>query len=369
MAGLQAKELVMKGLARGILFSQDSVEFLESRPESDADRVLSESWPGLVVTRRDLAAFFRPKVELGIVRSIQTKPQPSHETQMRFYASKYEAMKRIISERLADRTFYSLDRVPQRAQDVCFIGIVRSIRQGGKCTIELEDPTATKNVIFDSAPDCTTDEVVCIQASVANGIIFGKRILLPDVPLRPPKKGQGKACFVSDLHLNEAPRSDFQKFIAWLEQQDGIDWLFVSGDIGDSKLFESLVWDRPVIVSPGHADSAEAYPQTPLKFTRKNIISVSNPAIINAGGVNVLLCHDFRLEMLKKRHLGEAAEALEEDALALDIVPDIVACGHDHKPFVSNYKSITIVNSGSLLSEFRPVIVDMGTREVQQASL
>jgi len=34
-----------------------------------------------------------------------------------------------------------------------------------------------------------------------------------------------------------------------------------------------------------------------------------------------------------------------------------------------NYKSVTIVNSGSLLAEFKPVVVDFATREAEQVGL
>jgi DNA polymerase II small subunit/DNA polymerase delta subunit B len=365
----QAKSIITKGLAKGVLFTPEALEFLKLKPEKEIEKILSQSWQSRIVTRRELALLERPAIEARVVKSLAAKPQQSAELQMRFFASKYEKMRKIAAERMADKAFYSLDRLPQRAQEICVIGIVKDIRKAEKVTVELEDPTGSKPVIFDKQPDCDIDEVVAIQASAANNILFGKRILLPDIPLRAPAKGKGRACFISDLHLEEAPRSDLQKFFRWLEGQESINWLFVSGDIGDLAAFEELACDRPVFISPGHADTKDSYPQLPLQARRKDIACLSNPAMVNAGGVNVLLCHEFSLDMLKKRHLGKSQAVLEEDFLTLDVVPDVVACGHDHKPFVSNYKSTTIVNAGSLLADFKPVVVDFETRDVKQISL
>lgn len=364
-----SKSIVAKGLARGVLFTPDALEFLKLKPEAELEKILSQGWSSKVVTKKELVLLERPKIDAKVLRSLESKPQPTPELQMKFYASKYEKMKKIISDRMGDKTFYSLDRLPQRAQEIFLIGMVKNIKEGEKVSVEIEDSTGTKVVIFDKVPDCSADEVVAMQASVANGIVFGKKIAYPDIPLRSPTKGKGRACFISDLHLDEAPKADLQKFFIWLEMQDNIDWLFVSGGIGDIKTFEELCWDRPTFVSPGHTDSKEEYPQMPLKFSKKSIIALSNPAFVNAGGVNVLLCHDFKLEMLKKRSAGKSSVVLEEDFLVLDTIPDIVACGHDHKPFVSNYKATTIVNSGSLLTEFKPVLVDFETRDVKQVTL
>lgn len=91
--------------------------------------------------------------------------------------------------------------------------------------------------------------------------------------------------------------------------------------------------------------------------------------MVELNNIKILLVHDFNLSMLKKRYLGKSKDILEEDYLVLDEVPDIVHCGHTHEPFVRNYKSVTIVNSGSPLTEFRPVVVDFNTRAVEQVKI
>ena len=73
--------------------------------------------------------------------------------------------------------------------------------------------------------------------------------------------------------------------------------------------------------------------------------------------------------MLKKRYLGESKTILPEDYLVLDVVPDIVLHGHTKNPEVSNYKSVTIINAGSPLTDFRPIVIDLPTREVEQINI
>ena len=172
--------------------------------------------------------------------------------------------------------------------------------------------------------------------------------------------------------MDEAAVSDLEKFFNWFYQQD-IPYLFVAGDIGKDKeelekMAERYCYNKKVLVIPGNVDDQE-YPQLAIDFKNKDIISLSNPAMVEINGIKILIIHDFDLAMLKKRYLGKSNVILKEDFLVLDHVPDIVHCGHTHQPQVMNYKSVTIVNSGSLLAEFKPVVVDFSTREVEQVSL
>jgi predicted phosphodiesterase len=150
---------------------------------------------------------------------------------------------------------------------------------------------------------------------------------------------------------------------------ENVDWLFVAGDTGNITLFEDMTGSTPTFLIPGNCDVGEGYPRLPLEVHRSNIVSLSDPAAVRVGGLTVLLCHDFSVDMLRKRHLGPSDEVLDQDYLVLDFIPDIVGYGHDHKPLVSNYKSTTLVNAGSLLTQAVPVIVDFQSREWKQLKL
>jgi DNA polymerase II small subunit/DNA polymerase delta subunit B len=107
----------------------------------------------------------------------------------------------------------------------------------------------------------------------------------------------------------------------------------------------------------------------PIKFSYNRIIGLSNPSVVEINGINILLTHNFSVSMLKKRYLGKPKRITEEDYLTIDEVPDIVLFNHHQDAQVTNYKSITIVNPGSLLAGTNVTVIDLATREVQQLSL
>ena len=121
-----------------------------------------------------------------------------------------------------------------------------------------------------------------------------------------------------------------------------------------------------IFLIPGEVDS-KTYPSLPIELGKNdNLISLSNPSMIEINNVKILLIHKFDISMLKKRYLGKPQLILDEDLLVCDEVPDIIAYGHTHQPEIMNYKSITIASAGSLLADFMPVIIDLETREYIQ---
>jgi DNA polymerase II small subunit len=228
--------------------------------------------------------------------------------------------------------------------------------------------TGSMAVVFDENPEVEEDDVIAVHGTAGGKIIYGKKVLFPDIPLRQPSKGHGTACFISDLHMDEMPLKEIEKFFTWFEKED-IHYLFVAGDVGDKKNFEMLVNRhcsfKTVFIIPGNMDNKDDYPQLPEKYEAKNIVPLSNPAMVEAGGLKVLMIHDMNIDFLKKRHLGKSKLILKEDYLVLEEVPDIVHCGHTHDPQIMNYKSVTLVNSGSPLVDFRPVKIDFATREAE----
>jgi len=363
---MDQKKIIQKFMEKGKLLTPSALEFLEDK---DIDTFLSRNYPGILITETDLS-FTLPVMK--IVKNITTLPKEiTTEDFVSFWRSKYTKMQGIILGRVR-KEFTSLNKIDSTRKEVYVIGIVKTIeKKGEKFSVELEDLTATTPVIFDDIEDLEIDDVIAIKGISAGNVIYGKQILYPDLPLRSPAKGYDKACFISDIHLEESPASDFETFLKWFVKED-TDYLFVSGDIGDIKLFEELVeehcYNKTIIVIPGEKESQD-YPATPINFKNKNIVSLSNPAIIELNGLKILVIHKFDLTMLKKRHLGRTKIITKEDYLTLEEVPDIVHCGHTHEPRVSNYKSVTIINSGSLLTNFSPVIVDFSTRETIQINL
>ncbi|MCX6815374.1 MAG: metallophosphoesterase [Candidatus Aenigmarchaeota archaeon] len=355
------EEVVRKFLQKGRLLSPDILEKLVSG-QIDETMVLYDD---LVITN----ARQKDKEEFTILKNItKKKEEASAEDFAKFYRSKYEKTVSILATRL-QKDFISLNKVDNFRNEIYVTGIVKDVqKKDEKFIIELEDLTGSGKIVFDGEQDVDLDDVVAVRCVSAGNILFGKQIIYPDVPLRQPKTGSGSACFISGLNLHEAAKQDAEKFFRWFSEQHA-DLLFVAGDIGDKDVFEKYVniycSQKTIFVIPGNKDKDEEYPQTPIIFDNKNIVSISNPGMVEVNGLVILLIHNFNTDMLKKRYLGRSKCIMDEDELVLDITPDIV-CHSAADSQVTNYKSITMVTSGSLLADFRPVVIDFGTREAQQ---
>jgi hypothetical protein len=80
------------------------------------------------------------------------------------------------------------------------------------------------------------------------------------------------------------------------------------------------------------------------------------------------MAENFNFKMLKKRHLENVRPVIGEDFMAMDDIPDIVHCAGSRETGVHNYKATTILNTGSLLGDFKPVVVDFASSDVAHAA-
>lgn len=365
---LMKEEIVQKFLNEGKLLTPQALDLILSN-EGIAVRKTE-----FLITEKDLDM---PNVLVSSFKIIKNltskKTEITPEDFAKFYRSRFEKTKNIILEKM-QKPFTSLNKLSNFRDEVYVIGIIREIREkDGKKIVELEDATGSVSVVFDKDTfDAELDDVIAVLAVSSKNVLFGKQIIYPDVPLRSPATGKGKVCFVGSLNLNEASKADGERFFSWFGECQA-SHLFCAGDVGDINEFERLVErycsGKTIVFTPGGKESNEEYPQLPISFNSKKIISLSNPAMIELNGVKILMMHKFSMEMLRKRYLGKSNVILDEDFLVLEEIPDIVCFGHSEKPHITNYKSITVVNSGSLLSEFRPILIDLETREAQQISV
>lgn len=374
---MKKDEIVKAFFKKGCLLTPDALEFLEKAKDFKKilDYIESENF---VLSLDDFINFEVPRIEkIKILKNLNEIPENLTTKEfLSFFLSKYDACKKIIEERIKQK-YTSISSVSENQKNVWIIGMVRDIHTfDEKIYIEIDDPTGSIGVEFEKKifdENVKLDDVIVLNGDIVKKddkkIIIGKKILWPDVPLRTPTKGYGRICVISDIHLNEAPITPFIEFLKWFNEQD-IEYLFILGDIGDKKKFEELIneyviREKNIFIIPGEIDD-KRYPGLPIQFNNEHIISLSNPSIIELNDVKILLIHKFDILMLKKRYLGSSNYILKKDFLVMDVLPDIIVCGHSHNQEIINYKSITIINPGSLLTEFTPTIVDLETREYEQ---
>jgi len=364
------KEIVNKFFQAGYLLTPEALNFLLN---SDWQSILEnvKNINKLVLYKEDISGFeYKDKVK--IKKNLIKKPDNlTTETFTKFYSSVFEKMKSIILSRI-NKEFISIENIRQRKMGY-IIGRVREIiSENEKKIIELEDMTGAKRFAFDNKfipNDLMIGDIVAAEFSSSvykDDILTGKEIIYPDIPLRQPKKSYGKILIISDLHLDEAPKDVLKNFFNFFENSE-IKFLIIAGDIGDVNALNEIVGktSKTIFLIPGEKDSP-TYPSLPLNIDLESIVSLSNPSLIEINDVKILIIHNFDISMLKKRYLGPSKLILEEDYLSLDEIPDIIACGHTHEPGIFNYKSVTIANAGSLLTEFRPILIDLSTREYKQ---
>jgi len=220
----------------------------------------------------------------------------------------------------------------------------------------------------------------------------------------------GSAVLISDVHVgsNTFLAGAFCEFIDWLgDNSESVRYLIIAGDIVDGvgiypgqeqELEISDVYDQyrraaaylkrvpkdvRIVIAPGNHDAvrqAEPQPALPEKVTsmfRDDVIFVGNPALIEIGGVKILIYHGrsmddliatipkmsyqqpdkVMIEMLRRRHLapiygGRVSIAPEAtDHFVIDPLPHILHCGHVHTVGVDRYKGVTVINAGTWQSQ------------------
>ncbi len=356
MIFMERNSIVAEFFKRGHLLTDDAIRLLE---EKGLEYALNKNLP-LVIDASDVSQPYR------IIKNITSKKtELSSDDFVRYYNSKYEKMKNIIISRV-NKSFISLNKVGSARDEVHVIGIVKEIKEkDGKKLVEVEDPTASIPVIFDDA-DVELDDVVAVQAVAGGRVLFGKKIIYPDIPLRTPVTGNGKGCFVSDLCLDESPAQDAERLFEWFGQSD-VPYLFIAGKIGNTVELEKYV-DKHCYIKTVFVIAEGEIPSLPQHFKNSRIVSLSNPAMVEVGGLKILMAQRAGTATLRKRHLGTSL-VMDDDQLTLDEVPDIVLSGNSDEPYITNYKSVTLVNSGSLLGTLRPVVIDFSTREFEEIRL
>jgi DNA polymerase II small subunit len=342
---------------------------------------------------------------------------------VQYFKDRYDSLAEML-RRISARPIESIKkRNLDTREPLSIIGMVLNIRTtaNGHKLIEIEDKTGTIPVLihkekdkelFESAKKVLLDEVIGITGTLSpdGSLMFANRITLPDLPniqkSRLGMKTEGKAVFISDIHVGSKTflEDAWLRFVDWLG--DDINYLVIAGDVvdgigvfpnQDKELAISDIYEQyekaaeyinavpkhiKIIISPGNHDAvrqAEPQPRFPERITkmfRNDITFVGNPAMVDIGA-KVLIYHGRSMddiiasipgfsyadpvkpmqEMLKLRHLspiygGRVSIAPEhKDHFVIDMVPDILHCGHVHTVGVSRYKDVLTINSGTWQSQ------------------
>ena len=370
---------------------------------------------------------------------ISQKREVSHFVS--YFASRYKQLEQILKKRDQLSNVLSIARLKAKKdrEVVSIIGIIRKKEKtkNDNIILTVEDLTGEIKVLINKSnhellsfgEDLVQDETIGVVGMNGDNILFSNQIIQPDIPLDKEFKKNDKeeyVIFLSDIHVgsNYFLKDEFKKFISWIRQETGTEKqreiaskvknIFILGDIVDgvgiypnqenelelldiydqykeaAKLISQIPKEISIIICPGNHDAgrlSEPQPKLSEEYAKplyelENVISVSNPAMINIcsvddfSGFDILLYHGYSFDyyvanvdslrlsggydradlimkfLLKRRHLAPTYKStlfipeITNDALVIDQVPDFFVTGHIHKTAVSNYRNITLI-SGS----------------------
>ena len=282
------------------------------------------------------------KTTINIVFSYENKP---HKYEVKdfstIFTSRYRFLEKILRYKpTLSENLTSISRVQgkKEREHVSLIGMVEevSITKSGNIMISLEDLTGKVKVLikkddvesFTSAKELVPDEIIGITGTCSEHMIFGDKIVWPDITAPDELKKSPEevsAIFLSDFHVGSKMflREEVNKFMSWLNGNTGNDaqkeaaaqvkYIFIAGDLVDGigiypsqeeelditeikaqytefvKIISQIPVDKQIILCPGNHDLVHlAEPQSiiykeycPELHALPNVTLVTNPAMIN----------------------------------------------------------------------------------------
>jgi len=280
---------------------------------------------------------------------------------VKYFKHRYDFLRGILQSRPELSNPISINKLSSknRGEFISLIGLVvdKKETKNKNIILTIEDPTGSTKVLiknddrelYNLARNIVLDEVIGINGSYGNNILFTRNLLFPDIPLHKElkkSKDEAHAIFISDIHIGSKMflHEDFQRFINWLNGEDGsyeqkklakkVKYLFIVGDLVDgigiypeqdkeltikdiTKQYEKCTEylaqirdDIKIIICAGNHDAlriAEPQPVLNKKFAQslydlKNVTLVTNPAMVTIhsskdfSGFDILLYHGYSFD-------------------------------------------------------------------------
>lgn len=293
-----------------------------------------------------------------------------------YFNARYRALEKILQSRQELQSLTSISRLKGKRdrEMVSIIGLVASKRKtkNGHIMMSVEDTSGTINVLasksrqdlFAFADDVVCDEVIGIHGALGENIVFAESIVVPDVPIAPPKTSPDEvyAAVLSCIHVGSAgfEREKFEQFLEWLNGNVGseeqreiakkLKYVLICGDVVDgvgiypgqdaelsiksireqyaecARLLSRVPESIHIVMVPGNHDAGRiSEPQPKLSreyagplYELPNITLVCNPCVVNIhasddfSGLNVLMYHGYSFD-----DYGEIVPSIKNSGLHL----------------------------------------------------
>ena len=316
--------------------------------------------PSITKTQEDTAK--EERKDLKVVFSYREAPKKIDvQDFVSFFGERYKTIEKMLANRPELLNTMSINRIAAKRnrENVSLIGLVsdKQRTKNQNIMLNVEDTTGsikvivnkTKPELYQLAKDVVCDEVIGINGTNSDRVVFANSIVLPDVLKdRELKKAaeESYAIFISDLHVGSRffLGDEFDSFLSWINGKKGTDeqrkivenvkYIFIAGDLVDGvgiypgqekeltildiydqykacgELLKQIPSHITIVVCAGNHDAMRiSEPQLELYkdfaapiWSLPNIVMVSNPSIINIGaksefkGFDVLMYHGYSFD-------------------------------------------------------------------------
>lgn len=381
------------------------------------------------VTLSEEPAAHSPKIET--ISSVEEESRVEGELVefQRLFMSRYHEIRKILAKRRVEFIPVSeLAAVKDGAEASLAVMVLDKQEQKNSLRLEVDDPSGQTVVLaskkneqlYTMALQLPTDVVVGIKVRKMGEINILTELIYPDVEetslIQKPKTPESYVCLISDIHVGSKHfrRDLFEKFLDWLNRsRDGtvkkISCIIIAGDLvegigvypGQEKDLEiknvedqlsmaaQLLAEIPdhiqIVFSPGnHEPVRKPIPQPPIQHryrrilnSKRDIIHVSNPAMVLLDGRRFLVYHGQGLDeliqslpnvsystlpenaaevvasLLRYRHLAPVYGGntqllpMKTDSLVISETPHLLQTGHIHVLVNKTYRGVKLVNTGA----------------------
>lgn len=393
MVPMESSEIVKFFIRKGFQLDKHMLEFLVSNPnkvqEVTAKLESMERQP-LVITLDLLKESGKGESNISVIRTFDGGQTPKTVKEaLGYFQGRYQKISDILSSKVELANLISINKMSDKTKNFSVIALVKD-KDESDSSITIEDFTGETKMFFpgniDAFRQIVLDEVVGLVCENDNGINFVRGVVNPGVPLRKEAEHTSEdvfCYFISDVHF-DAENFDERRYILLKEKfhsEQGKKIFFILGGISKkpehiAKLIEDLPADAAKVLITSDED---------VRIEQKNeeVHIVNDACVIGVGNVKIFASHGSFLEkyflylekspaenllnMIQKRHLNPSFSLTKkiyvEDPYLLDIVPDIFAIGHFHKPSAINHKGITVLSTGSLNENPSFWKINLRTRE------
>jgi len=382
------KQTIKLFLSKGYQLDEKALNFIIENPNKEGEIIdfLKKTQPKTsTLAYGDIVKIFETEeVKLEILKSPQIIEKPySPNTILSYLNARYDFIKNILQKRIELTNLTSINKIG-RAKQFSLIVLIREIDHVNKSLV-VDDRTGSTKLFVEDAEKIQyliKDEAVGLVCKQDDNKITASKILHPDTLIKreiTKTKNTITCIFLSDFNLDHNINQQFyENYKKWCKELDGEStWVFILGGISkDVKHNEEFIKYLP-------KQSKKVIFENSILHEHENPISIGDPSFIRLGGITLFLSQgrflkkyesiftskleEMLVNLIKTRHLNPTFDAnnhlYKSDPYTLDIIPDIIAVGSSGIPKSLNYKGITVLTTGSFLTQ--PIFwsINLQTRE------